>query len=264
MRRLAARGRARPPASRCVSPPAGRARGGEQDRGEQRAPSSAMRRRRRDGRGRRGLAAPRRVRVALQALQVRLQLGGALVAQVAVLLERRVDDPLELRRQLRVERDGRDRRAVQDRVEDDGRRAAGERLAARRHLVEHGAAGEDVGARRRAPRRAPARATCTRRCRSPCRGSSGASRPSPWAWRCRRSRGRSRLLGEAEVEHLRLAALRDEDVRRLDVAVHDPARVRGLERVGDLRAEIEQRRRASGARARGGRAASRPRAAPWR
>jgi len=48
-----------------------------------------------------------------------------------------------------------------------------------------------------------------------------------------------RELGDAEVEHLRLAAPGDEDVRRLDVAVDDAAGVRGVETVGDLDAEIE-------------------------
>ena len=50
-----------------------------------------------------------------------------------------------------------------------------------------------------------------------------------------------RVLGETEVEDLRLPAFRDEDVRGLDVAVHDPPRVRRLERVGDLRPQVEQR-----------------------
>ena len=47
-------------------------------------------------------------------------------------------------------------------------------------------------------------------------------------------------LGEAEIEHLRLAALVDEDVGRFDVAVDDAARVRCIEGIGDLNGEIEQ------------------------
>ena len=47
-------------------------------------------------------------------------------------------------------------------------------------------------------------------------------------------------LGQAEVEHLRLLALGDEDVRGLDVAVDDAALVRGVERVGDLDRRVEQ------------------------
>ena len=37
-----------------------------------------------------------------------------------------------------------------------------------------------------------------------------------------------------------MAAPRDEDVGRLDVAMNDAFAVRGVERVGDLRGEIEQ------------------------
>ena len=176
-------------------------------------------------------------RVALQALQVRLQLGRALVAQVPVLFEGRVDDALELRRKLRVELDRGDRRAVENRVEDDGRRARPRRLAARRHLVEHGAEGEEVGA---GVERLAAR-LLGRHVRHGADGRAGARQVlsaiavgSAVLPGTRRSDAR-RVLGEAEVEDLGLAALRDEDVRRLDVAVHDAARVRGLEGIGDLR-----------------------------
>ena len=47
-------------------------------------------------------------------------------------------------------------------------------------------------------------------------------------------------LGNAEVEHLGLAAAGDEQVGRLDVAMDDGGAVRGVERIGDLDAEVEQ------------------------
>ena len=53
---------------------------------------------------------------------------------------------------------------------------------------------------------------------------------------------RLRELREAEVEYLHLAAFGDEDVRRLDVAVDDAGRVRGVERVGDLDGIVEEQR----------------------
>jgi hypothetical protein len=56
---------------------------------------------------------------------------------------------------------------------------------------------------------------------------------------CSTSDGRRKDLRQPEVEHLRLTSIRDEDVRRLDVAVDDPFQVRGVERVGDLDAKIE-------------------------
>ena len=47
-------------------------------------------------------------------------------------------------------------------------------------------------------------------------------------------------FGEAEIEQLGLAALGDENIRGLDIAVNDAFGVRGFERVGDLDAEIEK------------------------
>jgi len=44
---------------------------------------------------------------------------------------------------------------------------------------------------------------------------------------------------EAEVENLRRAVARHEDVLRLQVAMHDPAIVRGTERVCDLGREAQ-------------------------
>ena len=47
-------------------------------------------------------------------------------------------------------------------------------------------------------------------------------------------------FGQAEIENLGVAALGDENVRWLDVAVDDALFVRGLERVGDFDGEIER------------------------
>jgi hypothetical protein len=49
--------------------------------------------------------------------------------------------------------------------------------------------------------------------------------------RRRRERRRERVLGDAEVEELHAAALLDEDVLRLEIAVDEPAGVRGGERL---------------------------------
>ncbi len=48
-------------------------------------------------------------------------------------------------------------------------------------------------------------------------------------------------LRQPEVENLCLTSIRDEDVRGLDVPVDDSFRVCGIERVGDLDAQIEHR-----------------------
>ena len=49
-------------------------------------------------------------------------------------------------------------------------------------------------------------------------------------------------LGDAEVDHLRhrhAVVQRDQDVRRLDVAVDDPLLVRVLDRLADLDEQVE-------------------------
>ena len=50
-----------------------------------------------------------------------------------------------------------------------------------------------------------------------------------------------RHLRQPEIENLRLTPIRDEDVRGLDVPVDDALRVCGVERIGDLDAQIEHR-----------------------
>ena len=46
-------------------------------------------------------------------------------------------------------------------------------------------------------------------------------------------------LGQAEIEDLRLPAIRDEDVRRLDVAMNDPGGMSGVQRIGQLRGQFQ-------------------------
>jgi hypothetical protein len=47
-------------------------------------------------------------------------------------------------------------------------------------------------------------------------------------------------LRQSEIEHLCLAALGDENVRRLDIAMHDSLRVRGGERLSHMDRNLEQ------------------------
>ena len=138
---------------------------------------------------------------------------------------------------------------VQDRLEDDRRRVAGEGRASGGHLVEHRAAGEDVGPRVEGlaarllgghVRDGADRHPGTRQVLLGHRGRQGAVP--------RAGAAGLRPLRQAEVEQLGLAALGHEDVGGLDVPVHDAARVRGLEGVGDLDAEIEQRVELEGSR----------------
>src|SRR5438876_1193369 len=80
-----------------------------------------------------GGASPR-IRVALESLQVGDQVGGVLVTHIAVLLERLVDNRLELRRDFGIQPYRRRRRLVENCAEDDRGSAAAERLAPRGHL----------------------------------------------------------------------------------------------------------------------------------
>ena len=67
-------------------------------------------------------------------------------------------------------------------------------------------------------------------------GGDVVGRPHPEAGP-RQASGRARALGQPEVGQVRVGLrglVGDQDVRRLDVAVHQSARVRGVERAGDL------------------------------
>jgi len=71
--------------------------------------------------------------VALQPLQIAADLRGVLVAQVAVFFERLVNDFFHPRRHVGIEAQRRGRRAIENRIEDNGRSIAPKRHRARRH-----------------------------------------------------------------------------------------------------------------------------------
>ena len=53
--------------------------------------------------------------------------------------------------------------------------------------------------------------------------------------------GGSRHFGQAEIENLGVTAIGDKNVRRLDIAMHDPFAVRGFQRVGNFNREVSRR-----------------------
>ena len=46
-------------------------------------------------------------------------------------------------------------------------------------------------------------------------------------------------LGQAKIQNLRLSAIRDEDVRWLDVSMDDPGGMSGIQGIGELRAQFQ-------------------------
>ena len=133
---------------------------------------------------------------------------------------------------------------LDDAGEHLGDAVAAERRRAGQHLVEHAAERPDVGALVDHAVRAPARGSCTARsraarrlCVSPIVASAGASELG--------SLPCARRPGEAEVEHLHAPVGRDLDVGRLEIAMHDAALVRRLERLDQLARDARPRRRSA-------------------
>ena len=123
-----------------------------------------------------------------------------------------------------------------DRRHRFGRRAARERPAARRHLVEDRSQRELIGAKVDRPAGRLLRGHV-------CDGAQHDAGPRRFAGRRKlRDVGPRGLreLGEAEVENLDEALPRDHQVLGLQVAVHDPGLVRPGEPLGDLAGEGEK------------------------
>ena len=86
------------------------------------------------------------VKIAPNALELCLEVRRMLMAEIAVFFKCGDDQRLETRRDRRVDVCDGVRRAIQNRIEDNRLRAAAERLNPRRHLIEHDAKREEVGA----------------------------------------------------------------------------------------------------------------------
>src|SRR5262249_40363707 len=93
-----------------------------------------------NGRGMSGVGIP------FEPLQVTANIGRALIAQIAILLQSLRDNSLEVRRNLRVNAGDRGRVAIENCIEDDAGRVAGIRLTSRCHFLEQQPEGEDVTA----------------------------------------------------------------------------------------------------------------------
>jgi TolB-like protein/tRNA A-37 threonylcarbamoyl transferase component Bud32 len=88
-----------------------------------------------------------RIGIALQPLEIGAHVDGSLIAQLAILLQRLVDDAFQIFRQVRIDAHGRGRHLVQDRVKCRCGCGSAEGEHAGRHFVEHDTRGEEVRAR---------------------------------------------------------------------------------------------------------------------
>lgn len=181
-----------------------------------------------------------RVGVALDALQVGTQVGGALIAEVAILFESFGDDVGQFFGQVGIEANRRNRCAFEDGLEDERGSIPAKGQGAGGHFVENGAEGKEIGAGveflagglfgghvgNRAQRGAGA---------SEVFGVDGFGQGIVGLrFFCRSD------FGEAEIENLGVAAAGIEDVGRLNVTMNDAGGVGGVESVGDFNASAEQ------------------------
>ena len=179
-----------------------------------------------------------RLTIALQALEVRADLAGVLIAKLPILFQALADDALQFLRQPGIQSSHRRGRAIQDAVEDQPHAVAVKRWRARGHFVQHDAEREQVGAGvkvlrshllGRHVRDRSKRAPRTRQAVDRRHGRRGVITAASCS-----------DLGQPEIENLRVSARGDEEICRLDVAVDDAGRVRCFERVGDLDRQRQQ------------------------
>ena len=105
------------------------------------------------GRDRNGACARRRLgrdsssfRVPLQAFQIGPQFRGRLTPDLAIFFQRFIDHFLQLERNCWIQAHWRNRRPIQNRIEDHSRSIATERQHSRAHLIENRAEGEQIRA----------------------------------------------------------------------------------------------------------------------
>ena len=181
----------------------------------------------------------------MQAFEVCAHIGGALITQVAVFFDGLVDDALEFRRELGVQPDWCDRDFVEDCIENCRRRGSLKRQVAGTHFVEHHAEGEKIGARIEFFAQRLLRAHVRHRAQRSARrsellgsDSGGGSRGGVGFFVIFAALGYH--FRQTKIEDLGVAALGDEYIRRLDIAVNDAFGVRGVERFGKLNGQTQK------------------------
>ena len=159
-----------------------------------------------------------------------------LIAETRVFIQQLLDDIIQSWSNVGIQLQGWYRCSIEDLVEDRGRRGTDERRLARQGFVNHGAQRKQVGPRveRFAQR------LLGRHVRQRAQGGSIAGE-LPDVARNRLGAGSVETmgLGEPEIQNLRLSAIRDEDVRWLDIPMDDSRRMSGIQGIGQLRAQFQ-------------------------
>ena len=183
-----------------------------------------------------------RIRVALQAQQLRPHLSRALVAQLPVFLQRPVDDVLELGWNIGIHSRCRDGRTVENRIKDYSRAFAAERKHACRHFVQHHSERKKIGAGIERLGANLFRGHISHRAQH----GSGPRQEQFLRGICVRFRSRNcrrragNDLSQSKIQYLCVTALGDENVCRLDVTVNDALGMRGVQPVGDVYCEYKK------------------------
>ncbi len=168
-----------------------------------------------------------------------------LITQIAVFLQRLADDAFHLPGQVRIEPDRRRGQPFQNCIEDQRRSVPAKREGSGRHLIQHRAKRKQIAARIEFL----AFGLLGRHVSHGPHGRSGTGqvvfahggRLREHSRRVHAAAADRSDLGQSEVQHLGMTALGDENVGGLDVAVNDALGMRGVERIGNLDREREQR-----------------------
>src|SRR5215470_1584051 len=179
---------------------------------------------------------PSRLGVALKPLEVTSKFSRGLIPQIPILFQQLADDVFQLGWNRKVQPYGRNWSSIEDSVEDGCRGLSREGQGSRRHLVENGPEGKQIGAginilsfgllRRHVSDGAHSRTGTGEVLPAISKGSCSEGR-----WLGLR---RERHLGQPKVQNLSVATLGEKKIRGFDVAMNNAAGMRGVQSVRHL------------------------------
>jgi len=179
----------------------------------------------------------------LEAAKINGQVAGRLIAGCGIFVDALLDDAFEFEGDAGIEGARRDRRAVQDGIEDFGTGKLGERTLAGSHFVQDEPGGEEIGAR--------IKFGAENLFGSHVGNGAGDSMGFQSGLRDRFGL-RNTQFGEAEVEYLEPTFGGQEQVRGFQISMNDGAIMGGGEAVGELNGEGKEVRFGEGTWGEGG------------